>query len=116
MLQFFFEIEMSFGKKRALKKRKRKDSLPQRTFQRTKPMLLHFKNYGFTVQKLWFYTSKPMFSPSKSIGFTRKYQISPVKKKTRYHYNLLLTKKLWKALQNSRISRPIDRPYTTSPI
>ena len=116
MLPFFFEIEMSFGKKRALKKRKRKDSLPQRTFRRAKPMLLHFKNYGFTVQKLWFYTSKTMFSPSKSIGFTRKYLISPVKKKTRYHYNLLLTKKLWKALQNSRISRPIDRPYTTSPI
>ena len=55
-------------------------------------MVLHLKNYVFAIQKHWFYQKIPDFS---------------CQEKTRYHYNLLLTKKLWKALQNSRISRPM---------
>ncbi len=55
-------------------------------------MVLHLKTYVFAIQKHRFYQKIPDFS---------------CQEKTRYHYNLLLTKKLWKALQNSRISRPM---------
>ncbi len=39
-------------------------------------MLLPFKNYGFTAQKLWFRTSKPMLLKPKNIGFISKHLIS----------------------------------------
>ena len=57
-----------------------KESLPRRTFRLAKPMLLPFKNYGFTAQKLWFRTSKPMFLQPKSIGFACNHLISLFKK------------------------------------
>ena len=37
--------------------------------RRAKPMLLPFKNIGFTVQKLWFRPSKPMFLQPKTYAF-----------------------------------------------
>ncbi len=61
-----------------------KESLPRRTFRLAKPMLLPFKNYGFTAQKLWFRTSKPMLLQPQSIGFASKHLISS------FNENLLL--------------------------
>ena len=108
MLPFFFEIEMSFGKNGRCKRENVKIHYRSAHFGA--------QTYAFTLQKLWFYTSKPMVLHLKNYVFAiqkhRFYQKIPdfsCQEKTRYHYNLLLTKKLWKALQNSRISRPIDR-------
>ncbi len=59
--------------------RKCKVSLPQHTFLHAKTMVLPFKNYGFTAQKLWFCISKPMLLQPKSIGFIGRHLISSFK-------------------------------------
>ena len=72
----FLRNRNRFLTKRALKTWKRKDSLPRSTFRRAKPMLLPFKNYGFTAPKLWFRTSKPMLLQPETYVFLSKHLIS----------------------------------------
>ena len=111
----FLQNRSEFCKKWALKARKCKKSLPQRTFRHAKPMLLPFKNYGFTAQNLWFYPLKPMFLQPKTmlfsanICFFRSWKI-------RFRCNYLLIKALKEVPQNAHISRPIDRQWITSPV
>ena len=76
----FLQNRNGFWRKKALKTKKRKESLPRRPFRLAKPMLLPFKNIGFTSQKLWFCTSKPMLLQPKSIGISIKYLISSLEK------------------------------------
>ena len=68
---------------------KGKESLPRSTFRLAKPVLLCFKNYGFTAQNLWSCSSKSMFLQPKSIGFVCKHLIGLFEKNQKSLYSFV---------------------------